>query len=223
LGEKKTAAFFDVDGTLIHGDSQAMEAGFILKKTKPSLAYWAKILLTLLSVQLSRMGWISQIAQNKVYLKTYRGRTRQWLEKNAQDLFRQEIEKKLIPKSMSLIHKHRQKGDLIVLVSASPRHILIPFEKQLKPDKLFCTLLEFGQNKKATGRVLGKVCAQEEKRFLVHGFARKMQIDLEQSFAYTDHHSDIPFLESVGHPVAVNPTKSLSAWAKKQGWPQYRF
>ena len=118
LKKKKIAAFFDVDGTLIYKDSQALEAKFILKKENLSLGYLGKILLTLFALQLNRMGWISLSYQNKVYIKTYRGRTRQWLEKMANDLFSQVIEKKLIPRSLALIHGHRKKGDLIVLVSA---------------------------------------------------------------------------------------------------------
>lgn len=223
LKKKNIAAFFDVDGTLIYKDSQALEAKFILKKENPSLGYLGKILLTLFALQLNRIGWISLSYQNKVYIKTYRGRTRQWLEKMANDLFSQVIEKKFIPRSLALIHDHRKKGDLIVLVSATTHHILIPFEKRLKPDKTFCTRIEFGQNGECTGKVLGKICAQEEKRSIVLGFAREMDVDLEQSHAYTDHHSDIPFLESVGHPVAINPTKKLAAFAKKRGWPLYRF
>lgn len=220
--KKKNAAFFDVDGTLIYGDSQSLEAKFILKKKNPSLAYMGKILLTLFALQLNRMGWISLGCQNQVYIKTYKGRTRQWLEKQAQDLFSQVIEKQFIPKSLALMHEHRNRGDLIVLVSATTHHLLIPFEKHLKPDKIFCTCLEFGQNG-ATGRASGNICAQEEKQSVVCGFARDMEIDLDQSFAYSDHHSDIPLLESVGYPVAINPTKQLAACAKERGWPLYRF
>ncbi len=223
MKKKKTAAFFDVDGTLIHNDSQALEARFILKNRHQSFVYWGKILLTLVALQLNRMGWISISSQNKVYIKTYKGRTRQWLEKQADDLFSQVIEKKFIPKSLALLQEHRHRGDLIVLVSATTHHILIPFEKRIKPDKTFCTRLEFGPDGECTGRVLGKVCGQEEKGFIVREFAGQMDIDLEQSHGYTDHHSDIPFLESVGHPVVINPTKRLAAVAKKRGWPLYRF
>lgn len=58
---------------------------------------------------------------------------------------------------------------------------------------------------------------------MVRGFAREMEIDLDHSFAYSDHHADIPLLESVGHPVAINPTKQLAACANERGWPLYRF
>jgi putative phosphoserine phosphatase/1-acylglycerol-3-phosphate O-acyltransferase len=220
--KKRSAAFFDVDGTLIYGDSQSLEAKFILKKKNPSLAYMGKILLTLFALQLNR-GWISLAQQNKVYIKTYKGYTRQWLTKQAQDLFCQVIEKQFIPKSLALMHEHRNRGDLIVLVSATTHHLLIPFEKHLKPDKIFCTHLEFGKTGESTGRASGNICAQEEKQFVVLEFARDMEIDLDHSFAYSDHHSDIPLLESVGHPVAINPTKQLAACAKERGWPLYRF
>ncbi len=223
MGKKRTAAFFDVDGTLISKDSQELEAKFILKQGKGSLVYWVRILRTLFALQLNRMGWISLSCQNKVYLKSYGGRTRQWLEKQAEALFCQVVEKTMIPQSLALIQEHRNKGDLIVLVSATTHHILIPFEKRLAPDKIFCTCLEFGKNGKCTGRVLGKVCAQEEKGFIVREFAREVDIDLEQSHAYTDHHSDLPLLESVGHPVAINPTQQLAAIVEKRGWPLYRF
>lgn len=222
-GDAKCAAFFDVDRTLIKGDSQELEARFIIKNHKPALAYFLSMLFTMGGLQLNRLGWISLIRQNEIYLRSYRGKTRQELESIGTDLFNQVISREFLNGALEILEKHRCREDLIVLVSATTRHLLSPFDAVLKPDHIFCTNLEFDGSGRCAGKAVGGICGQEKKQAVVRAFARENNIDLLSSHAYSDHHSDIPFLASVGYPAAINPTKKLENHAKKMGWPIHRF
>ncbi len=217
------AAFFDVDRTLIRGDSQELEARYFMKHTRVPPGYILSILLTLAALQFNRLGWLSLSRQNEVYLKTYKGQTAQSLADQAQALFTEVICSRFFSGALEMLERHRQQGDLIVLVSATTRHLLIPFESVLKPDHIFCTDLEFDARDRCTGKALDGICAQNKKQAVVRAFARENSIDLLSSHAYSDHHSDIPFLSCVGHPIVVNPTKKLAGHARKMEWPVHYF
>jgi phosphoserine phosphatase len=74
-----------------------------------------------------------------------------------------------------------------------------------------------------TGRLDGPFAYGEGKADRLRTFAAERGIDLAQSWAYTDAVSDLPMLETVGHPVAVNPDAELAEVAKREGWEVLRF
>lgn len=223
MGKYNGAAFFDVDGTLIRKDSQTLEAGYILKQGIPSPGLLLGMAITYGAIQLARMGWISPARQNAVYLKTYRGRTRDDLARQAQIIFSKEIEAQFMDQAMALIDQHRRQGDMIVLVSATTDHLLKPLADKVGADKLFSTILEFDSKGNCTGRANGNICIQEEKQTIIQEFARDQDLDLSTCHAYSDHHADIPMLSAVGHPAVINPTAKLAAHARKKSWPVHLF
>lgn len=220
---QRPAVFFDVDGTLVQGDTQEMEARYLLKKSRFSLSYLWSIILTLAAIQFNRLGWISLSLQNEIYIKSYRGRSWKELVCHARNLFEQLVSKQFFPNSLEILEKHRQQGYLIVLVSATTRHLLIPFKEIIQPDRIFCTDLELDAKGICTGHASGKICAEKEKVIRVQKFAGLHRIDLASSYAYSDHHSDIPFLSCVGNPAVINPTGKLAAHAGRKGWPVHKF
>src|SRR6185312_3870388 len=74
-----------------------------------------------------------------------------------------------------------------------------------------------------TGRLAGPFAYGEGKATAVREFAAEQGIDLSVSYAYSDSASDLPMLEAVGHPVAVNPDAPLAEVAKREGWEVLRF
>ncbi len=217
------AAFFDVDHTLIRGDTQALEARDYLDKNPISPRYIRDIALALAALVLYRTGLIPLIRQNEIYLKTYEGRTETDLAGAGRVLYNRVVARRLFPDAMALLADHRRRGDLIVLVSASTRHLLAPLAAGVEPDHLLCTDLEFDGHGRATGRAVDGICAQERKPAVVRAFAAEHGVDLGVSYAYSDHHSDIPLLSRVGQPAVVNPTPQMAAHARNMGWPVHLF
>jgi HAD superfamily hydrolase (TIGR01490 family) len=219
MAARGKASFFDVDNTLIRGDTQEMEGRYLMAggATSPGrLAVFAGILG---AVALHRLGVVSLIRQNAAYCRLYRGWTRTELDALGRRLFERQVRTRILDRAAALLETRRQQGDLIVLVSATTRHLIAPFEPVFRPDAVFCTDLEFDGQERATGRVAGRICAQGEKAEQVRAFAHDHQLDLAACRAYSDHHLDLPFLECVGRPEAVNPTPGLAAVARRRGWP----
>ncbi len=223
MAKERIAAFFDLDGTLIHGDSQEMEFFYRLRHDMTMLRNFILVMKAMTTGVLSYFGLASRLAHNLAYISTYRGMSSDAAASGAEKIFRAGISKKFYRESVSLLEEHRKKGHMIILVTATTEHLIGPVDEFLKPDYVICTELETDVSDIFTGRPAGSVCIGEEKVRLVRELAENQKIDLRGSYAYSDHHADIPFLECAGNPVAVNPTRRLRRTAKKRGWPVYRF
>ncbi len=119
--------------------------------------------------------------------------------------------------ALAIIESHRGKGRRIIVVSSSPEEIVQPLCRYLAIDEVIATRAEVGPDGKYTGQIAqyaygpGKAVAMAE-------LAERDGIDLAASYAYSDSATDIPMLELVGHPVAVNPDAELEKHAKEKGW-----
>lgn len=223
LTRQRRAAFFDFDGTLIRGDSQAMEVTWRLRhQCRPAL-FALRLIPTMIIGLLAGSGLVSQHAHNRVYLKTYRGSEAVSLMKLGEELFQRKIRRAFLPQVLNIMAAHRRAGDAIVIVSAAPHHILAPVATCLKPDFLICTRLETDSLGRCTGRSQGAICIGAEKAKRIRELAACHHLDLAAGQAYSDHHVDLPMLISVGQPQVVNPSKPLEYTARKHGWTIHRF
>ena len=89
-------------------------------------------------------------------------------------------------------------------------------DEDLADDVLCSTLAQ--ENGTYTGELSGAPVAGDARARMLASFARKRNVDLSRSYAYADAISDLPMLEAVGHPVAVNPDRRLRSAAAKRGW-----
>lgn len=223
MTRQRRAAFFDFDGTLIRGDSQAMEVTWRLRhQCRPAL-FALRLIPTMIIGLLAGSGLVSQHAHNRVYLKTYRGNEAVSLIKLGEELFQRKIRRAFLPQVLNIMAAHRRAGDAIVIVSAAPHHILAPVATCLKPDFLICTRLETDSLGRCTGRSQGAICIGAEKAKRIRELAACHHLDLAAGHAYSDHHVDLPMLISVEQPQVVNPSKPLAYTARKHGWPIHRF
>jgi len=214
----KTAAFFDLDKTLLNGESQAMEARYFIEKNRFSPVYGFKILGVVAASFAYKNQWMTPWRYNQIYVSTYKGQQIDWLKEKGYELYGLRIKPALFAGMRAVMEMHRRLGHLIVLISATAEHLLEPVKNDMNADFMIATKLETTPLGICTGKAEGRICVGKQKRLLIHQLAQIHGINLRNSYAYSDHHADIPFLSAVGNPVAVNPTRDLKDEAEKNKW-----
>jgi putative phosphoserine phosphatase/1-acylglycerol-3-phosphate O-acyltransferase len=119
-----------------------------------------------------------------------------------------------------LIDLHKEKGHEVVLMTSATRYQAEPIAQALGVDNMCCTELEI-----VAGRITGNAtpCHGETKKAAAQRYAGNRSTELTDAFFYSDSCDDLPLLEAVGRPVAVNAKASLAKIAEARGWPQLAF
>jgi HAD superfamily hydrolase (TIGR01490 family) len=123
--------------------------------------------------------------------------------------------------ALKLAAEHRERGERTYIASATLQEIVEAFAQLLSFDGAIGSLCEIVDGV-YTGRPL-RAAHGESKAEAVRALAAEHGFDLAASSAYSDSYTDVPFLEAVGRPVAVNPDRRLRAIAAARGWPVLRF
>jgi HAD superfamily hydrolase (TIGR01490 family) len=213
--ERRVAAFFDFDNTLLADDSARLGVKYLYDRGAISKSF---VLRLMARDFLYKRNLYSQERIIAFALKYYSGRDMAPLVAGVRGFYHEMLKPRLSRRVIERLEWHKASGHLPVIISASLRYLLEPAAEDLKTS-LLCTDLEFGADGRPTGRALGMVCAGGNKVSYAKEFAIANQIDLSSSYAYTDHHADIPLLELVGNPVVVSPTGILRREAGVRGWP----
>lgn len=146
-------------------------------------------------------------------------------EHDAQQLFiwREQFIQKIItplllPTAKELVNKHKNKGDTIMVITATNRFVTEPIVRLFGIANLLATTPEY-INGSFTGGFNGIPCFQEGKVQQLQQWLKSNQETLEGSFFYSDSHNDLPLLKLVDHPVAVDPDDKLLKHAQEAQWP----
>ncbi|MEL7207143.1 MAG: HAD-IB family hydrolase, partial [Actinomycetota bacterium] len=119
--------------------------------------------------------------------------------------------------ALELIRDHKAQGRRVFIISASPEEIVVPLTKYLGADEAIATRPRTDTDGRYTGEIefysYGPFKAEAMQRV-----AERDGLDLARCWGYSDSATDIPMLEAVGHPVAVNPDRVLAEYAAEQGW-----
>jgi len=210
-----TAAFFDFDNTLIHGDSQGLEIEFLVKRRQ--VAYLTLVPI-LIANFLFKRDLIKADRMVRTCLQIYRGlpadRPAIWKD----DLYREIIGPRLSTAMAELVRVHRNRGHLPVILSASLRHLIEPLAADLGIAHILCTELEVDSRGLFTGQTAGPVCVGQYKAEQAARLAHRLNVDLATSYVYSDHHADMLLFKTVGHPVVVSPTPRLRRAALRRHW-----
>jgi HAD superfamily hydrolase (TIGR01490 family) len=217
----RTAAFFDLDRTLIAGSSAfvfaraARDAGYIrIQDFLPDVVRAMKFQLVGSSDEsshsvrdriLSRVGGMNQadlVGLNELVLPELLGLIR--------------------PEARALLDQHHAAGRETWIVSASPIELVEPLAIALGMTGGIGTKGEV-DNGVYTGRLDGPFCYGEGKAEAITTLANERGIDLANSWSYSDSMSDIPMMEIVGNAVAVNPDAELATLSRSRGWPVVVF
>jgi HAD superfamily hydrolase (TIGR01490 family) len=208
-----TIALFDVDGTLLNENTS-----IILLK---SLYLDKKInLWTLLKAKyhnfLFRINRFDLEDMKKFSLKFMKGWNKKELDEYCNEIFIKQIKPKLHLDMIKKINEHKNKNDLIVLLSAAPEIITSKIVKYIKADFSINSIIEI-QNGIISGN-LKKICFAENKYEYFMNFCKEKKINLNKSYFYTDSYTDLKVLNCIGFPNVVNPDKKLKKIAKEKGW-----
>jgi len=149
-----------------------------------------------------------------------------WDQAQIREIVREALEETVEPiiyaEALDLIEAHRAAGHKVYLVSAAPEEIVEPLAEHLGVDGCIATRTVVD----AEGRYSGEMDFYAYGPFkaeAIVALAEEVGIDLAESSAYSDSYTDLPMLEAVGHPVAVNPDRVLAKTAKERGWETMQF
>jgi HAD superfamily hydrolase (TIGR01490 family) len=214
----RSAAFYDVDGTLIRGNIVHAFAWYAANQ--PTLmGSLRKTVGTVLSVPAFLLSdKISRKLFNEIFYSYYKGQSEDRLWFLSEELFDRVIRKSLFPWAEDLVGESRRAGCKTVLVSGGLDFTVVPLARHLGIDDIIANRLEFVDGY-ATGRILKPFVAGATKAAVMRDYAQKNDIDLGASWAYSDSYSDYPMLAVVGRPTAVNPDFRLRTVARSYDWP----
>jgi HAD superfamily hydrolase (TIGR01490 family) len=211
------AAFFDLDRTLLRRSSALAlapafrAAGLISRRQLARAAVWQ------LLFALRGAGHVAVRRAAEDGLTVLRGFTPDELRSLVAGSMERVLKPLVYAESLDLVDLHRSRGEPVYIVSATLQEIVQAIADDLGFDGALGTVCEVVDGR-YTGRALRALHADNKARCI-----RDLDYDLEASTAYSDSHTDLPFLEAVGHPVAVNPDRALRRVAAARGWPVLEF
>ena len=217
----RAAAFFDLDRTLLRRSSTLALAGSFRRHGVIGRAQMAKAALwkLLFAARGASPDVVRRAAEDGLVL------LRGFSAEEMRSLVAEALEPVLRPlvyrEPLDLAGRHRDRGEPVYVVSAALQEVVDALARDLGLDGALGTVCEV-ENGVYTGRSVRSLHGAA-KADAVRELAAREGLDLASSTAYSDSHSDVPFLESVGKPVAVNPDRGLRRLAAERGWPVLRF
>lgn len=215
----RAGAFFDLDQTLFAGFSATAFTRDQLAAGKLSPKDLLDSARATLSFTLGRMGFSSFVTATSA---VYRGMKESVLEEAGRRAFDKYLATEIYPESRALVKAHQDMGHTVAIITSATRYQADPVAEELGIEHLLYTRLEV-ENGILTGRVVRPTCYGEGKAEAARSLTAKHNLDLEQSYFYSDSHEDLPLFELVGKPRPLNPTRRLAQIAKERQWPVRRF
>lgn len=216
------AAFFDLDKTIVAKSSvlafgKPLYREGLLSKRVIVKSMYAQIVYMLVGADESKM---EEVRESMLAL------TRGWKQDHVASIVAETMDEMISPivyaEALELFDEHHAAGRKVVIVSSSPEEIVEPIGEFLGVDDVIATRARIDDDGAYTGE-LEFYAYGPFKAEALHTYAAANDIDLAESFAYSDSITDVPLLETVGHPVAVNPDKDLALAAAERGWEIRRF
>jgi HAD superfamily hydrolase (TIGR01490 family) len=223
--ERKTAeaAFFDLDKTLLPGSSLFPLARELYRQKVFRLSDIARMTfdqLAFMAVGTEGEGRTSRA--RAASLEAIRGRPRAEIVELGRSVAQEELLPRLYPQGVDLMARHKRAGREVYICSSSPEDYLALLAEELGLDGVVGTRAEVVDGR-YTGELDGEMCHGPEKARRVAELAEARGIVLDRSYAYSDSANDLPLLELVGFPVAMNPDRELRQIARQRGWQRLDY
>ena len=209
-------ALFDLDNTLIAGDSDYLWGCFLVEQgivdgieyEQANQRFYDQYKVGELDIYEFLSFQLRPLAAHPL------GRLQDWRAQYVQD----KIQPILLPKAQELIEQHRRQGDTLVIITATNRFITEPIAALYGIDHLLATEPEL-RDGRYTGQVSGTPCFQDGKVRVLQQWLELNQTSLNDSWFYSDSHNDLPLLKRVTRPMAVDPDEILATHAQQHDWP----
>mgnify|MGYP003112231603 FL=1 len=210
-----TLAIFDLDNTLIAGDSDHLwgeflcgqglvdNAGFRAQNDRFYADY--------------QRGDLDIEAYVRFVLAPLAGRRLDELAELHTAFMREAIEELMLPAAAALIQQHREQGHRLLIITATNEFITRPIGARFGIDELLGCAVEV-RDGRLTGRTVGTLTYREGKVQRLGEWLQTENETLDGAWFYSDSHNDLPLLEQVANPVAVDPDEQLEAIARERGW-----
>ena len=211
-----TLAIFDLDNTLLAGDSDHLWGQYLVdnkivdaevyeRENERFYREYREGNLDIFEFLAFSLAPLAEHSLEELYSWRY-------------DFVEKTIKPIIATAAYDLVEKHRQQGDTLLIITATNRFVTEPISKLFGIENLLATDPE-KTNTGYTGKVDGTPCFQEGKIERLNSWLEKSGENMSGSIFYSDSHNDLPLLEKVDHPVAVDPDKKLRVYASKSNWP----
>jgi HAD superfamily hydrolase (TIGR01490 family) len=209
-------AIFDLDNTLLAGDSDYLWGQYLVEREivnretyeKANLEFYEDYRAGKLDIERFLMFALKPLAEHEADT-LFRWRS---------DFVERKIKPILLPQAQRLIDRHRDDGDVVVVITATNQFVTEPIVRLYGIEHLIATTPEFVEGR-FTGRFVGTPCFREGKVSRLQEWLKQTGAELEGSSCYSASHNDEPLLALVDNPVAVDPDEDLLAIATTRGWP----
>jgi HAD superfamily hydrolase (TIGR01490 family) len=218
----RTAAFFDLDKTIIAKSSVLAfgrpfyQNGLLNRRAVLRSAY-AQFVFALAGAD------HDQIERMRAYLASM---VTGWDVTQVREIVSETLHEIIDPivynEAVDLIAMHKAAGRDVVIVSTSGEEVVAPIGAMLGADHVVATQMVVGDDGRYTGEI-SRYTYGPEKAVAVRELAERNGYDLAGCYAYSDSVTDVPMLEAVGHPYAVNADRGLRKVAAERGWPTLTF
>lgn len=209
-------AIFDLDNTLLGGDSDHAWGEFLCDKGIVDSDEYSRA--NDYFYEQYKNGGLDIFEFLEFALKPLAQLDREQLNELHNQFMQEKIAPIMLPKAKELLENHRKQGDYLLIITATNRFVTGPIADALGVDEIIATDPEEVDGQ-YTGKVAGIPCFQDGKVARLNTWLESNEHSLEESYFYSDSHNDLPLLELVTYPVAVNPDETLEAHANEKLWP----
>jgi len=213
-------ALFDLDKTLLDVSSGQLYVRYLYRQGQ---MHWTQLARTAWWGILSNLGVLDMTDLIPRLLADAAGDDEAEMRRTCDRWFVEDVMPHIAEEGLARVAWHRDQGHVLAIVSASTQYVVRPMAAHLGiPGQYVCTRL-ISTDGHLTGEIEPPACYGQGKVVWAERFAEEDGVDLSASYFYTDSISDLPLLERVGQPVAVNPDPRLRRLARARGWQIISF
>ncbi len=209
-------AIFDLDNTLLNGDSDYLWGQFLAAEGIVDGEFYQRENQRFYDEY--KNGTLDILEFLRFSLRPLADNDLDTMLALRQKFMASEIESIILPKARQLLQQHREQEHVLLIITATNQFVTAPIAEALGVDNLIATDPEF-KNGRYTGEVSGIPSFREGKVERLSAWLTQNGYNLATSWFYSDSHNDLPLLEMVTHPIAVDADETLKQHAEIKGWP----